>query len=182
MVCIKGGELNSFIRLGNSYWMFLIIISNLLPECKIFFFLDFFKPSFPLALTVDGDLHCPDIWAGDIVGGDAFIWSRLLFGDGFQLHVLSFCHKFVSACREKTEQCGIRDKPFRVSFASIAWFCMMHVGSAIGCIVFLKFLILHLLSWWTPKIYMFLKDLTDVKNGKSKAKHHFSKSLEIGHY
>lgn len=55
----------------------------------------------PLTLTIDSDLHGPDIWAWDVVGGDAFIGSRLLFGDGFQLHVLPFRHKFVSACRKK---------------------------------------------------------------------------------
>lgn len=82
----------------------MIILSKLSPACMIFIYIYIFFLSFtgPLTLTVDSDLHGPDVWAGDVVRGNAFIGSRLLFGDGFQLHVLPFRHKFVSACRKDT--------------------------------------------------------------------------------
>lgn len=58
-----------------------------------------------LALTVDSDLHCPDIRAWDVIRSNAFIWSWLLFGDGCQFQVLALHHKSVGSCGEKTCAC-----------------------------------------------------------------------------
>lgn len=57
-----------------------------------------------LALTVDCDLHRPDIRARYVIRSDAFIRSRLLLGDGCQLQMFPLNHKFMSACGEGKKQ------------------------------------------------------------------------------
>lgn len=73
-----------------------------------------------LALTVDGDLYYPDIRAGDVIRRNALVWSRLLFGDGCQFQVLSFCHKLLYACKRKRERTSTTPG---FSMKHRAWWC-----------------------------------------------------------
>lgn len=87
------------VLLHDLHWFLYVFYSYK----KTYFVLNL-KRQIALALTVDGDLHCPDIGVRDVIRSDAFIRSRLLFGDGFQLHVFSLCHEFMNSWGEGKAQ------------------------------------------------------------------------------
>lgn len=90
----------------NSYWLFMSPFApfSLYASTKNAIF---------VALTVDRDLHCPDIGAWDVIRSNAFIRSWLLFGDGCQFQMFPLRHKFMSACGGRKNETG-RNALFKI--------------------------------------------------------------------
>lgn len=108
---------NSFINRRNSFWIFLIIMSNLLPECMIF--LTHPKPP-PLGsyswrwLALSWRLGWRCRWRRCIRTIQTALWWWLSAPRAPPPSQICEC------LREGNGQCGIRDKPFPVSFADVA--------------------------------------------------------------
>lgn len=115
---------NSFINRRNSFWIFLIIKSNVLPECKIF--LTHPKPP-PLGsyswrwLALSWRLGWRCRWRRCIRTIQTALWWWL------SAPRAPLPSQICECLREGNGQCGIRDKPFPVSFVDVACICTTHV-------------------------------------------------------
>lgn len=115
---------NSFINRRNSFWIFLIIMSNLLPECMIF--LTHPRPP-PLGsyswrwLALSWRLGWRCRWRRCIRTIQTALWWWL------SAPRAPLPSQICECLREGNGQCGIRDKSFPVSFVDVACICTTHV-------------------------------------------------------